>query len=81
MIADSEIIRKRAEEKFRKKEEQAREGAKAMAEYEAASRAVLEKTEKLRALRLAREAAETEARRQSGAAQRPRRRKAAVPAK
>ena len=37
---------------------QAREASKAMAEYEAASRAMIEKTAKLRSLRLAREAAE-----------------------
>jgi hypothetical protein len=67
------MIRKRAEEKFKKKEEQTREGAKAMAEYEVASRALLEKTEGLRALRLAKEAAEREAKRESGTPPRPRR--------
>jgi hypothetical protein len=41
-----------------KKQEQAREGAKAMAEYQADLIAEQKKTEKLRALRLAREAAE-----------------------
>ncbi len=40
-----------------KKEERARDGAQAMKEYEAEQRAVLAKTERLRALRLAREAA------------------------
>jgi hypothetical protein len=45
--------RKRAEALF-KKEKQMREGAKAMAEYEATQRATREKT--LRALRLARDA-------------------------
>jgi len=46
----------RAEALF-KKEVMAREGAKAMAEYEAERRAVREKTARLRALRLARDAA------------------------
>jgi hypothetical protein len=52
-----------------RKELQAREGAAAMAEYQAARRALIENTARLRALRLAREAAEAEAR------------KAAAPAK
>jgi hypothetical protein len=43
----------RAEASFKKKEEQAREGAKAAAEYEANILAVREKTARLRALRLA----------------------------
>jgi hypothetical protein len=42
-----------------KKQEQAREGAKAMAEYQADMIAEQKKIEKLRALRLAHEAAET----------------------
>jgi hypothetical protein len=70
------MIRRRAEGIFRKNEEQPREGA--MAEYEAASRAVLEKTQRLRALRLAKEAAEREAGRNPGAPHRSRRRKPAV---
>ena len=49
--------RVRAEANF-KKEERAREGAKAMMEYQANSRAVLEKMAKLKALRLAKETAE-----------------------
>jgi hypothetical protein len=40
-----------------KTEERAREGAKAMRDYEAESRAVHEKTARLKALRLAKEAA------------------------
>jgi hypothetical protein len=40
-----------------KKEERLRDGQKAMAEYEAAQRAVREQTARLRALRLARDAA------------------------
>jgi len=47
----------RAEATF-KKEQRAREGAKAMADYEAAGIATREKTARLKALRLAKEAAE-----------------------
>jgi len=46
----------RAQAAFKKKELQAREGRQAMAEYEAASQAMRERTAKLRALRLAKEA-------------------------
>jgi hypothetical protein len=52
--------RRRADASF-KKEERARDGAKAMMEYEADGRAVRAKTERLRALRLAKEAAEQSA--------------------
>ncbi len=52
-----EALKKRAEARF-KKDERAREGTKAMLEYEAAGRAVREKTARLRALRLDKEAAE-----------------------
>lgn len=45
-----------AEAKLKRKEQQAREGAKAMAEYEAAQAATRAKTAKLRALREAKEA-------------------------
>jgi len=55
----SDEVRARAEANF-KKEERAREGAKAMMEYQANSRLVREKTERLRALRLAKEAADRE---------------------
>ncbi len=51
----------RAQAAFHKKEAQAREGATAMAEYKAAGNAERVKTERLRALRLAKEAAEREA--------------------
>jgi len=53
---DSHQARARAEASF-KKEERAREGAKAMMEYEAEVRATQEKTARLRAQRLARDAA------------------------
>ena len=49
--------RKRAEAAF-KKEERARDGAKAMTEYEANTHAIREKTARLRALRLAKQAAD-----------------------
>ena len=53
----TENARARAEASFRK-EERAKEGAKAMMEYQAHGRLVREKTERLRALRLAKEAAD-----------------------
>ena len=56
---ESNEARARAEASFRK-EERAKEGAKAMMEYQANSRMVREKTERLKALRLAKEAAEKE---------------------
>ena len=55
----SNEARARAEASFRK-EERAKEGAKAMKEYLANSRMVREKTERLKALRLAKEAADKE---------------------
>ena len=60
MTNESDATRARAEASF-KKEERAKEGAKAMMEYQANSRAVREKTERLKALRLAKEAADKEA--------------------
>ena len=50
-----------AEAKFKRKEVQARDGAKAMAEYEATQVATRAKTERLRALREAKEAADAQA--------------------
>ena len=53
--------RQRAERNF-KKEERARDGRAAMAEYEVQARTIREKTARLKALRLAKEAqAQTEA--------------------
>jgi hypothetical protein len=49
-----------AQVSFARKERQAREGAKAMANYEAQADATRKKTARLRALRLAKEAAEME---------------------
>jgi len=63
---DSDTARARAEAAFRK-EQQARDGAKARLEYEAEMRATQEKTARLRALRLAKEkeAADKEASKKS----------------
>jgi len=52
----SEESRQRAQQRFAKLQKTAEEGAKAMAEYEANSRAVRARSEKLKALRLAKEA-------------------------
>jgi hypothetical protein len=52
-----EDLKRRAEASF-KKVEWARADAKTMLQYEAEGRAVAEKTERLKALRLAKEAAE-----------------------
>jgi hypothetical protein len=65
---NSKDAMERAEASF-KKEERAREGAKAMREYEAESRAVYEKTARLKALRLAKEAADRAAEPKKGAHQ------------
>jgi hypothetical protein len=54
-MSNSEAIRDRANASFKRKELQAREGAKAMADYEADARATEKKTARLKALRLARE--------------------------
>ena len=59
LTAKSSDASARAEASFRK-EERAKEGAKAMVEYHANSRMVREKTERLKALRLAKEAADKE---------------------
>ncbi len=58
MTVTPDAARARAEANF-KKEERAKEGAKAMLEYQDNSRMVREKTAKLKALRLAKEAAES----------------------
>jgi hypothetical protein len=52
---NSEQARQQAEKRF-KQEERARDGRKAMTEYEAEARATREKTARLKALRLAEEA-------------------------
>jgi hypothetical protein len=58
--ARSTEVRARAEANF-KKEERAKEGAKAMQEYQTNSRVVREKMARLKALRLAKEAADKKA--------------------
>ena len=61
MATNSKEARDRAEASFTSKEERARDGARAMAEYEAAAVALRKKTARLKALQLAKEAAELEA--------------------
>jgi hypothetical protein len=51
----SDRDRERAEQQF-KQQERARDGREAMSEYEAQARAVRQKTERLKALRLAKDA-------------------------
>jgi hypothetical protein len=67
--ARSSAARSRAEASF-KKEERAKDGAKAMVEYLANSRAIREKTARLKALRLAKEAADKEVANKPAAAKR-----------
>jgi hypothetical protein len=57
LTTKSDQARARAEASFRK-EERAKEGAKAMMEYQTTGRMLREKTERLKALRLAKEAAD-----------------------
>jgi hypothetical protein len=59
LTTESNKARARAEASF-SKEERAKDGAKAMMDYQANARMVREKTERLKALRLAREAADKE---------------------
>jgi hypothetical protein len=61
--SNKEETRIQTDAKLKRKEAQARAGAKAMADYEAASQAIIERTARLKALRLAKEA--TEARSQT----------------
>jgi hypothetical protein len=63
LATPSKEARERAEQKFKKKEIEARDASKAMAEYQASLVAQREKTARLRALREAKEAAERAARR------------------
>jgi hypothetical protein len=58
LATPSKEARERAELKFRKKEIEARDASKAMADYQASLVAQREKTARLRALREAKEAAE-----------------------
>ena len=54
-MTNSEEARRRADASFKRKALQAKEGVKAVADYEADARAVEKNTARLRALRLARD--------------------------
>jgi hypothetical protein len=58
MVSNSNEAKARAEASFKRKQDQAREGSKAWAEYVAQHLAVDDKIAKLKALRLAKEATE-----------------------
>ena len=60
-MSNSKEAKARAEASFKRKQEQAREGTKAWAEYESQRRAVDDKIARLKSLRLAKEAAEAAA--------------------
>ena len=60
-MSNSKEAKVRAEASFKRKQDRAREGAKAWAEYEAQHRGVDEKIARLKSLRLAKEAAEAAA--------------------
>ena len=68
MATLSKEAQERADSNFKKKEIQAREASKAMAEYEAARNAEREKTARLKLLREAKEAADAAAKAQAKAA-------------
>src|SRR5262249_6777802 len=57
MSTSTDTARARAEAQFKKKEQQARDGEQATAEYDAQQQTIREKTAQLRGLRLARDAA------------------------
>ena len=57
----SDAQKARAAAAFKRKEDQARDGTNAWAEYEAKSRAVAKNMERLRALRLAKQPAKSDA--------------------
>lgn len=57
-MMNSKEAKERAEASFRKKEDRAREAVSAMKDYERQQGAVREKTARLKALRLAKEAAD-----------------------
>lgn len=61
MADTSTANRERANAAFKRKEEMARQGEKAMAEYEANAEAVRQKSAKLKALRIAKETADRDA--------------------
>lgn len=57
----TDIAKAKAEATFKRRQEQARDGAIAMSEYLASQKATHAKTERLKALRLAKEAADRQA--------------------
>ncbi len=61
MTTDSKDAKARAEANFKKKQDQAREGAQAWKEYQEQGQATRDKTARLRSLRLAKEAADRQA--------------------
>ena len=65
-MEDLDLARARAETLFKRKERQRVEGEQAMAEYVAEKQAMREKTARLRALRLARDAAAARSRKRVG---------------
>ena len=71
-------MQEKAEASFKRKEVQAREATKAMADYYAATAATREKTARLRTLRLAKEAADRAADEQAAAKAKPAKRKTAA---
>ena len=71
-MSNSKEAKARAEASFKRKQEQAREGTKTWAEYEAQRRTVDEKIARLKALRLAKEAAEANAAEGNAAAKKKR---------
>jgi hypothetical protein len=79
-MSNSNEAKARAEASFERKQERAREGTKAWAEYQAQRRYEAEKTERLRALRLAKEAAESAERAKKSAAPTTKRSRRVTPA-
>lgn len=61
MAGDQQNSRERAEARFERLQRQKREGEAAMMDYEAQAKAVDDKTARLKAARMAKEAAEREA--------------------
>ncbi len=59
--SSSKQTQEQAEARFKRKDQQARDASSAMAEYEATQAATRKKTERLRALRLAKEAEDAKA--------------------
>lgn len=74
-MSDETDARTRSEERAERAERMAKEGAEAMAEHLASVKAVDERTVKLRALRLAKEAADAEAAAAAAAAAPPKRKR------